>query len=152
MISLAWRPGDRACVVNDNAANPSETSRFAKDRGMRRWLAITLLAGACSSDGSQAADAGMDAMRRLELTVDGVAAIQPTTRSLKISITASGIARTDTIPVAGLPATVDLPAPIQLTTWEVVVDGYDINGQRIGHGETDLPAGTAEASVSLAAL
>ena len=119
---------------------------------MGRWLVIALLAGACGNEGGQAADAGLDAMPRLELTVDGAAAIQPTTRSLKVAITASGIGRTDTIPVAGLPATVDVPAPIQLTNWSVVVDGYDINGQRIGHGEVELAAGTAEASVSLTAL
>jgi hypothetical protein len=119
---------------------------------MCRWLVIAVLAAACNGDGGQVADAGLDAMRRLSLTVDGAASIQPTTRSVKVSVTASGIGRTDTFPVGGLPAMVDVPAPIQLTTWLVVVDGYDINGQRIGHGEVELPAGTAEGAVALGAL
>jgi hypothetical protein len=121
---------------------------------MSRWLVILLLActSACSGDGGGTADAGMDAIRRLALTVDGAASLQPITRSVKVTITANGSTRTDTFPVGGLPATVDLPAPIQLSTWSVVVDGYDVNGQLIGHGTTSLAAGTAEASISLAPI
>lgn len=91
-------------------------------------------------------------MRRLALTVDGPASLQPVTRSLKITITANGTTRSDTFPIAGLPATVDVPAPIQLTTWSVAVDGFDSSGQRIGYVKSDLAAGTAEAMMTLAPL
>jgi hypothetical protein len=116
---------------------------------MSRWLVTLLLACACSGEGGDSADAGMDAIRRLALTVDGAASLQPITRSVKVTITANGSTRNDTFPVGGLPATVDLPAPIQLSTWSVVVDGYDVNGQVIGHGMTTLPSGTSEASLTL---
>jgi hypothetical protein len=119
---------------------------------MSRWLVILLLACACGSEGGEAADAGMDAIRRLALTVDGTGSLQPITRSVKVTITANGSTRNDTFPVGGLPATVDLPAPIQLSTWAVVVDGYDVNGQLVGRGTASLPAGTAEASISLAPI
>jgi hypothetical protein len=119
---------------------------------MSRWLVTLLLVCACSGDGGGAADAGMDAIRRLALTVDGPASLQPITRSVKVTITANGSTRTDTVPVAGLPATVDLPQPIQLSTWSVVVDGYDANSQVVGRGTTSLAAGTAEASITIAPL
>jgi hypothetical protein len=56
----------------------------------------------------------------------------------------------DTFPVAGLPSTVDVPAPIQLSNWAIQVDGLDIGGTVIGRGTTTVPAGTSEAMVTLA--
>jgi hypothetical protein len=119
---------------------------------MSRWLVILPLVCACGGDGGGSADAGMDAIRRLALTVDGPPTLQSVTRSVKVTITANGSTRSDSFPVGGLPATVDLPAPIQLSTWAVVVDGYDTNGQLVGHGTTSLAAGTAEASISIAPI
>lgn len=119
---------------------------------MSRWLVTLLLACACGGEGGASADAGMDAIRRLALTVDGTPALQPITRSVKVTITANGSTRNDTFPIAGLPATVDLLQPIQLSTWSVTVDGYDVNGQLVGRGMTSLAAGTAEASMSIAPI
>lgn len=120
---------------------------------MSRWLVtLLLLTCACGGDGGGSADAGMDAIRRLALTVDGTSALQPITRSVKVTISANGTTRSDSFPIAGLPATVDLPQPIQLSTWSVVVDGYDSNGQLVGRGMTSLAAGTAEASMSIAPI
>jgi hypothetical protein len=119
---------------------------------MSRWLVTLLLTCACGGEGGGSADAGMDAIRRLALTVDGTPALQPITRSVKVTITANGSTRNDTFPIAGLPATVDVPQPIQLSTWSVVVDGYDGNGQLVGRGMTTLASGTAEASMSIAPI
>jgi hypothetical protein len=115
-----------------------------------KWLAIALLASACGGDGGSA-DAAADAPGRLALTVDGPASVQPTTRSVKITISASGYSHTDTVPVAGLPATLDLTQPIALNTWTVVGDAYDMNTQPIAHGMTTLPARSSEGMLMLAA-
>lgn len=106
----------------------------------------------CGGDGTDAHDAGLDAIKRLALTVDGPASLQSTTRTVKVVITANGNTRMDLFPVAGLPSTVDVPAPIQLSAWSIVVDGLDISGTVIGHGTTSVPAGTADAMVTLAAI
>jgi hypothetical protein len=119
---------------------------------MNRWLVMLMLACACGGEGGASADAGMDAIRRLAITVDGAASLQPITRSLKVTITANGSTRSDTFPIAGLPATVDLPAPIQLSTWATVVDGFDVNGQLIARGMMNIAAGTTEASMTIAPL
>lgn len=120
---------------------------------MSRWLVtLLLLVCACGGDDGASADAGMDAIRRLALTVDGTPALQPITRSVKVTITANGSTRSDTFPIAGLPATVDLPQPIQLSTWSVVVDGFDTNGQLVGRGMSTLAAGTSEASIAIAPI
>ncbi len=117
---------------------------------MTRLLLIALLAVGCGHDDvGSPADAGLDAPRRLALTVDGPTELQPT-RTLKVTITSNGYTRSDSFPVGGLPATVDLAKPIQLNTWAIAVDGFDMNGQQIGHGTNDVPAGTTEATVTLA--
>lgn len=120
---------------------------------MTRWLVVALLAlaPACDDSGGGAVDAGLDAQRRLAITVEGPAELGGT-RSVKVTITASGQTRTDTVPVGGLPATVDLPAPIQLTDWAIVVDAFDMNSQRIGRGTTTVPSGTSTTTVTLAAV
>jgi hypothetical protein len=104
----------------------------------------------CGSDDAQTHDAGLDAIKRLAVTVDGPATLQQNTRSVKVIITANGTTRMDTFPVAGLPSTVDVPAPIQLSNWAIQVDGLDIGGTVIGRGTTTVPAGTSEAMVILA--
>lgn len=116
---------------------------------MTRLLLIALLTCACDHEGTVAIDAGLDAPRRLAVTVDGPPAVQPT-RTLKVTITSNGYTRKDTFPVGGLPATVDLAQPIQLSTWSIQVDGFDTNSQLIGAGSTDVPSGTTEATVTIA--
>lgn len=91
-------------------------------------------------------------MKRLALTVDGPTALQPITRSLKVTITANGSTSKETFAVGGLPTTLDLAQPIQLSAWAVEVDGYDTNGQLIGHGASSLASGTAEAAIALAPI
>ena len=120
---------------------------------MMRLLVVLLLAlaAACDDGGGPAADAGMDAQRRLAITVEGPTSLGGT-RSVKVTITASGQTRTDTVPVGGLPATVDVPAPIQLTDWAIVVDAFDMNSQLIGRGMTTVPSGTSMTTVTLAAV
>ena len=54
--------------------------------------------------------------------------------------------------MGGLPATVDVPAPIQLTDWAIVVDAFDMNSQLIGRGMTTVPSGTSMTTVTLAAV
>ena len=117
---------------------------------MTRLLLVVLLASGCGhEDVGTAIDAGLDAQPRLALTLDGPQQLQPT-RTVKVTITSNGYTRSDSFPIGGLPATVDLAQPIQLNTWSIGVDGFDMNGQRIGHGSTDVPAGTSEAMVTLA--
>jgi hypothetical protein len=116
------------------------------------WLALLCLvplAIGCSDGGpGPAADASLDAQRRLALTVAG-----PTTiRSLKVTITANGTTRNDTFVVGGLPATVDLPQPIQLGDWSIKVDGFDMNGVLVGRGMATVPSGTSETTVTLASI
>ena len=106
----------------------------------------------CGSDDSQTHDAGLDAIRRLAITVDGPTTVQQNTRTVKVIITANGTTRMDLIPVGGLPATVDVPSPIQLTTWAIQVDGLDVSAQIIGRGTTMVPAGTADTTVTLTAI
>lgn len=106
----------------------------------------------CGGDSTDAHDAGLDAIKRLALTVDGPASLQTTTRTVKVVITANGTTRMDLFPVAGLPSTVDVPAPIQLSTWAIQVDGLDISGTVIGRGTASVPAGTSETMVTLAAI
>lgn len=112
--------------------------------------AVAALVAACGGDDRTGADAGMDAMRRLALTVDGTPALQPITRSVKVSITAGGFTSKETFAVSGLPSTVDLAQPVSLATWDVDVEGYDAGGQLVGRGSAALPSRTTEATVSLA--
>lgn len=104
----------------------------------------------CGGDDAQTHDAGLDAIKRLAITVDGPPTLQQNTRSVKVIITANGTTRMDTFPVGGLPSTVDVPSPIQLSTWAITVDGLNISGMVIGRGMTTVPAGTADAMVTLA--
>ena len=109
-----------------------------------------MLAFGCGEEGGGGSiDAGLDAPKRLALTVDGPL---PATRSLKVTITANGITRNDTFVVGGLPSTVDLPQPIQLTDWSIGVDGFDGSGTLIGRGTSVVPAGTSATTVTLAAI
>lgn len=115
-------------------------------------LAATLTLG-CGGDDGATADAGLDAIRRLALTVDSASAtVRTNTRSVKVTIEANGTTRMDTFPVAGLPATVDLPQPIQLSDWNISVDGLDMNGTIIGRGTNTVPSRTAETTVTLGAI
>lgn len=116
---------------------------------MMRLVVIALLACACDDGGGGAADAGVDAQRTLTLTVDGPVSVQAT-RAITVTVTASGTTRKDSFPIGGLPATVDLPAPIQLSAWALQVDGFDSGGQLIGRGSTSVPSGTTDAMVTLA--
>jgi hypothetical protein len=118
-------------------------------RAATRWFAIAVLACGCGDDGDQRADAAIDAMRRLAITVDGPASIQPTTRSIKVTITASGFTTMETFPIAGLPATVDVAQPVALSAWAVELDGFNTSGGLVGHAETSLPSGTAETMMTL---
>jgi len=116
---------------------------------MTRAVLIGLLLAACGDDGGMGAgDAGLDAQAQIALTVDGPVTVA-TTRSLKVTITANGHTRSNSFPVAGLPATVEMPQPIQLSTWAIVVDGYDMNGGQVGRGTASVPAGTSDTMVTL---
>lgn len=112
-------------------------------------VAVALMFG-CSDDGG-AVDAGRDAPARLALTVDGPVATA-STRTVKVTIVSNGSTRSDTFPVGGLPATVDVPAPIQLTDWAITVDGIDNGGTIVGRGTKTVPSGTSETTVTLAAI
>ena len=114
-------------------------------------MTALLLVG-CGDDGGSIHDAGLDAIKRLALTVDGPGSLQTTTRTVKVIITANGTTRMDLFPVAGLPSTVDVPAPIQLSMWAIQVDGLDISGTLIGRGTTSVPAGTSDTMVTLAPI
>lgn len=117
---------------------------------MTRLLLIALLATGCGHEGvAEPNDAALDGPGTLALTVDGPQDVQPT-RMLKVTLSSNGYSHTDSFVVGGLPAMVDVAQPIQLNTWSIVVDGFDMNGQRIGHGSMDVPAGTTEATVMLA--
>lgn len=117
---------------------------------MTRLLLIALLATGCSHEEmSDPIDAGPDGPGTLALTVEGPPAVQPT-RTLKVTITSAGYTHSNSFAVTGIPATVEIAQPIQLTTWSILVDGFDMNGRRIGHGAKDVPAGTTETTVTLA--
>ncbi len=115
-------------------------------------VVATALLASCGGDDAQTHDAGLDAIKRLAVTVDGPTALQQNTRSVKVVIVANGTTRMDTFPVGGLPSTVDVPSPIQLSNWAITVDGLDIGGMVIGRGMTTVPAGTADTMVTLAPL
>jgi hypothetical protein len=115
---------------------------------MLRSLAIVTMLCCCGGDGSSAHDAGLDAPRRLAITVDGPAEVAAT-RTVKVSITSNGSTRNDTFPVGGLPATVDVPQPIQLSDWVITVTGYDMSSTLLGLGMTTVPALTSETTVTL---
>lgn len=114
---------------------------------MLRLLLATSLLLSCGGDDSPTGDAGLDAQRRLAVTVQGSLAM--TTYSVKVTIEANGTTRIDTFPVGGLPATVDLPAPIQLGDWNLDVDALSMSGVIIGRGSATVPAGTADATVTV---
>lgn len=118
---------------------------------MRLMLIVLLGLAACDDGGSAAIDAGLDAQRRLTLTVEGTGSVEAT-RSITVEIMSNGTTRMDSFTVGGLPATVDLPAPIQLADWEIEVDGFDMVGQLIGRGNITLPSGTSAARVTLGPL
>jgi hypothetical protein len=110
-------------------------------------LPFFIALAACGEDGGSVGDAGLDAQRRLGLTVNG--SLSMTTYMVKVTIEANGTTRIDTVPVAGLPATVDLPAPIQLGDWNIDVDALSMTGSVIGRGMTTVTSGTADATVTV---
>lgn len=117
---------------------------------MLRALAIVSLLCSCGGGGG-AADAGLDAQARIAITVDGPAEVAAT-RSVKVTIVSNGSTRTDTFAIAGLPATVDVPQPIQLNDWDITVQGYDMANALIAAGMTTVPAHTSQTMVTLAPL
>lgn len=118
---------------------------------MFRVLAIVTMLWGCGDDGAGGHDAGLDAQRRLAITVDGPAAVAGT-RSVKVTITSNGSTRTDSFAVAGLPSTVDVPQPIQLSDWDITVDGFDMTSTLIGRGMSTVPSLTAATTVTLTPL
>ena len=118
---------------------------------MFRALVIAFLLCSCGGGGGGAADAGLDAQARIAITVEGPAELAAT-RSVKVTILSNGSMRMDTIPIAGLPATVDVPQPIQLNDWDITVQGYDMTNTQTGLGMTTVPAKTSETTVTLAPL
>jgi len=114
-------------------------------------LALLVLGCGDEGGGGGAIDAGLDAPRRLALTVDGPPAVAAT-RSLKVTIVANGITRSDTFVVGGLPTTVDVPQPIQLSDWSITVDGFDASGTLLGRGASVVPAGTSATMIALAPI
>jgi hypothetical protein len=117
---------------------------------MWRALLLTTCLASCGGDDGNAGDAGLDAIARLAITVTGTSVVGTT--SVKVTIVANGSTRTDTFPVGGLPATVDLPQPIQLSTWAITVDGINSGGTVVGRGTNSVPAGTSETTVNLSPI
>lgn len=113
-------------------------------------LAYVLCAG-CSGDDGGAHDAGLDAIRRLAITVDGPSALAGT-RSVTVTITVTNNTRMESFPVGGLPSTVDMESPIQLSDWMLRVDGFDMTGTLIGRGMATVPSGTSQTTVTLAPI
>lgn len=118
---------------------------------MFRALAIASLLTSCGGGGGGAADAGLDAQARIAITVDGPSDVAAT-RSVKVTILSNGSMRTDSFAIGGLPATVDVPQPIQLNDWDITVQGYDMANTLIAVGMTTVPARTSETTVTLAPL
>ena len=121
-----------------------------------RWLlrCVVLacaLAAACGDDGASAGDAGLDAIRRLAITVEGPGSLAGT-RSVTVTITVTNNTKMMSFPVAGLPSTVDMEAPIQLSDWTLRVDAFDMVGTLIGRGMSTVPSGTAQTSITLAPI
>ena len=98
-----------------------------------------------------ARDAGLDAIRQLAVTVEGTGTVAAT-RSVTVTITVTNNTRMETFPVGGLPATVEMESPIQLSDWMIRVDGFDMVGTLIGRGMVTVPSGTAATSVTLAPI
>ncbi len=119
---------------------------------MTRLLLIALLATGCGhEDVAGPNDAAHDGPGTIALTVEGPSEVQPT-RMIKVTVSSNGYSHSDSFVVGGIPAMVEVGQPIQLSTWSIAVDGFDRNGQRIGHGSLDVPSGTTEATVALAAV
>jgi hypothetical protein len=114
-------------------------------------LACALACAGCGDDGAGVGDAGLDAIRRLAITVEGPSSLAGT-RSVTVTITVTNNTRMMSFPVAGLPSTVDLEAPIQLSDWTLRVDGFDMVGTLIGRGMVTVPSGTAQTTVTLAPI
>ncbi len=109
------------------------------------------LSAACGDDGGSAGDAGLDAIRRLAITVEGPTSLAGT-RSVTVTITVTNNTKMMSFPVAGIPSTVDLEAPIQLSDWTLRVDAFDMVGTLIGRGMSTVPSGTSQTTITLAPI
>ena len=121
-----------------------------------RWLlrCVVLacaLTAACGDDGVSVGDAGLDAIRRLAITVEGPTSLAGT-RSVTVTITVTNNTKMMSFPVGGIPSTVDMEAPIQLSDWTLRVDAFDMVGTLIGRGMSTVPSGTAQTSITLAPI
>jgi hypothetical protein len=114
-------------------------------------MLLVSLAVGCGDDGGGAGDAGLDAIRQLAVTVEGTGTTA-STRSVTVTITVTNNTRMEMFPVGGLPATVEMDAPIQLSDWTIRVDGFDTVGTMVGRGMVTVPSGTAATTVTLAPI
>lgn len=113
----------------------------------RLAMAFALAFAACGGDDGVVHDAGLDAIRDLAITVEGSLAMP--TYTVAVTIEANGTTRNYTFPVAGLPATVEFEAPIQLSDWNITVDAKSMSAVIIGRGMKTVPSGTAATSITV---